>query len=553
MPQYPLNIIVEKLKTNDPSFTALKLSEIMVPDTEQDIKMSFETPNFSDDVLKKLANAIKLNNTIRTFAVDLSYLDDGNFYIVMLNAKEGLKALTDALKNHSTLQHLDLSSYVSKTIPELLGILTGTADIQTFSLIVDHTDDALLKRIGDCLAKNDSITKITIKECNDVHTDGLPDSTESIFQTDSLQAFARGFSNKPLQVISITNLMLGYFGVNEILKGLSKTANLTSLTFNRCNIHKYIMGNILQNHLSLTNLDFSRNPISVGALETLIDQLPFLNQLKILNLRRSNINSETFSYLAAIWSDHRLKIQKFHAGNAKNPWINSDGLIKIIEKNEYLKQLIIDDHQIKIEHIKDLKDVLSLSKRCQLQEFRFGIKDSWSNEFETLLIDIVKSNKHIMNLRPISTQTLSKDLEKACKDNVRNAQQSFIRKAIELSNVYCGIPEDNNQVHISRLGVDIFLKILLHLGKDTFGMSDEDILVCSKLIFDNFSLRRKLIEAKQYVPINKENSKKWGSYICQWWSPCTRDDNAITIFQQCKKNKITADNHTPTTKKFSIM
>ena len=114
------------------------------------------------------------------------------------------------------------------------------------------------------------------------------------------------------------------------------------------------------------------------------------------------------------------------------------------------------------------------------------------------------------------------------------SQQIFINAVIELSNIYYASIKDIEKPHLSMLPVEVLLLIMFECGKGTLGMSNSDILQCSELILENFSVRRDLIQKGEYNPkleLDKHTKiSKTSKEIWKWWSQSTRDEENKKIF-----------------------
>lgn len=66
-------------------------------------------------------------------------------------------------------------------------------------------------------------------------------------------------------------------------------------------------------------------------------------------------------------------------------------------------------------------------------------------------------------------------------------------------------------------------------------MNDADILQCSELILQSFSIRRDLIQEGKYTPsfeLDKHADSKPGEGIWKWWSQSTPDDEKKSSVDQ---------------------
>jgi len=534
-----LQEIIQQLVSNDVEVKQLNLTNILgnsriQTDHEEDNWYNmqshddYEISIYNDEVLIQLANAIRQNTTIEEFSI--SGVDSS---CALEWTGVGARAIGDALKDHPTLKHVNLTldpfRLNTNKIIGFLYCLTGSAKIKILDVDLYCARTDLINELGEILKNNKTLESIAFR-------------VRDTYQESALINFATGLAqDKTIKRLSIHNFRLNDIGICHLAQALNNSPKLELLDLQQCGLTQNgitFLSPILTNSSSLTQLTLNSNPLGLEGIQQLAVQLASFKNLQNLSLRNTQMNHESLSCLVTELINNPGVISSLDCSGFLFDVASTQSIKKLIEENSTLRSIHLDSSNLNDQHLLELKDLLSNPKKCQLEHFGFSGIQLLSKESYKSLVNILKKNGNLLTL---DSPNCSPELKHAMNVNqinkkirYRNSQNEFINGSIELANCFFGKkPGSLKNTHISELSGDSILMIMLYLGRGTLGMKEDNILQCSTLILNNFATRRQLITAGLYQPdeVTENNFyQRPVQGIVKWWSQSTRNQYPIKVF-----------------------
>lgn len=507
---FTLDDIIEKLESTESNVQFLDFSQILInPQQIVDEELGdYQVSHIRDVDLLRLAQALQKNTSLITVEIC------GSDSTRSLEWTElGARAIGAALKDHPTLKSLriDLNTYqiTENEIIGFLDILTGTAHIETFSVEVYCSNDAFILALGDALHQNISLKRIRIQG---------QVSSNQVLSSQAIQRLTAGIGfEKQLTALHLAYLNLGDTGALALTQHCSQLTTLTQISLDQLRISAVGIGALmplLTTNKDLTELDLSNNPLQLTGIQQLMNALALMPFLKKLTLEDTHLNTDAIDYLVSQWRNSRLAISDLSLNSNRTTNIRS--IYQLIEGNTYLKKLDLCFWDINDKEMGLLLPLLADTDRCHLEKFSFSGNQKLSGATYNAILETLNKNCFI-TLAPPRHHVATREANERNRDNICTLhQQRCLNQMVDLAQGYAS-SFTSDKVHFSKLPLDtLFLIMTMLYGKEVQGM---DVLLCSRLIFNNFITRRHLINENQYAPANSGTAaygKK--SDLEQWWS-----------------------------------
>lgn len=507
-----LETAIERLNSNNPMWKRFDLDKIIInPIPDPDVG---RVSHIKDEDLTRLSEAIKKNTTLETLTISGSGSDSTRS---LEWTAEGAKAFGKAIKDHPKLSTIiiDLPTYQIKP-DQIIGFLyslTGSAKIESLTIkVYCESSPDFLNELGRLLQTRTGIKKIIIEGniFNEIEV-----------QEHTLDDFAKGLGNQAnLNTLCLEYLNLQNEGVAQIAQSLSKTTLLKKLTLLLCQIRGAGVSSVCQliaHNPLLEVLRLDSNPLGTEGIAELAKKLPLLNNLNFLSLNEADIATPALELILQCFLKNKLSISSLSLSSNKSINVSMDIISNLIEHNPKLKKLHLDYCGLKDYHIKKIEKLLMDPNRCKLELFSFQGNQQLNPITYSNLLDILRRNENLTDLYPprVSDQH-SAALEFNRKRKIQRKQQAFIETAITLSDVYNSKSASKEmKTNITAIPHDAIVNILSFLGANTPGMSDKAMLLCSRLILNNFCRRLDLIKKQEYKSSSDGAQKK---NIRSWWS-----------------------------------
>ncbi|STX27861.1 Ran GTPase-activating protein (RanGAP) involved in mRNA processing and transport [Legionella beliardensis] len=526
--------VMERL-ANDNNFTKLALTSITVnpePDPHNTGRFIY---HYYDNDLLLLAKALERNNSLKEFAV----IDRGNSAQLAWTAV-GAVAIGKALKNIPSLETVTINLKSSSLNgPEVIGFLeclAGNSRIKNLNFYFYCDDIDSMNYLGSLLMSNKSLESIYLQGKGGSVTLVPPVLIDGLMEA------------KTLQSLSMQDIHLGDQGIQQ-LSSLLNQHSLKTLTLNQCGVTgeamKYLLPSLATHCDGIEVLDLSYNNLNHEGMQCLVNELPLLKNLKELLLRSTGFNPQALACLAIGLRKANCCIKELNLDNNHFEVTDMASIKTIIKNNTTLMFLSMNFCNLGDRHVVALNDLLSNPEQCYLHGFEFTGNLTLAPKTQQMILDSVRRN---LNLCYFSTPGESIPLLKEATEinrrkKIRQSQALFINACIELANIY--YRADSNELSVfsavNFFPMELILKIILEVGNDTFGMNETSLQECAKLIFENFNLRRHLINQGQYRPEMHADNPFYP--ISSWWKTATTiHGTSRTLFTSVKSIEHSKEN-----------
>lgn len=256
MSQAEWQILLNRLRDNDPTLTDLSLIREEIGDTEA----------------QALASALKGNDKLRSLNLRLNQISD-----------VGAKAISSALYDNQTLQLLELSyNQIGSAGAEALAvILKNNFTLASFNLASNKIGDKGTQAIAFALAANHTLKRLVLLS-NEIGNVGA-------------QALAFVLKNNPsLMEVELSFNKIGDEGIKALALALETNHLLISIGLSQNKIGDggaKALANALSNNRILSSLDLSDNEIDTDSAQALLGMLH---------------NNYTLTYLYLGWSNRKI-------------------------------------------------------------------------------------------------------------------------------------------------------------------------------------------------------------------------------------------------------
>jgi Ran GTPase-activating protein (RanGAP) involved in mRNA processing and transport len=485
-------VIIERLQSNDRKFKYLII----------DLNIVFGT--MDDGILMQIAEAIKVNTTLTTIRI----LGKNNFHIPLKCTAAGAGAIGCALKDHPQLKKIVLNVIGSDRIIGFLSALTGTAPITDLTINACYANDAFVSDLAKKLRQQHKLKKITIESIS---------NTENLLDLKTIKELSAGLISGSLETLELIDLNLGNNGVAYLAKYLAKSTTLTQLTLKGISLSaagvRRLSPALIANRY-LTELYLENNPLELEGIQELMKVLPSLNSLQHLSLLNTQLDDHTIAYLADQWRILKLPVPSLSIASNEFTDAATKDIYKLIDGNLYLKILSVNKCNISDDQLSALAPLLSNSDRCHIERFSFK-GNQLSNNSHKILSTILKNNKFIQFDWLPRVFLIHEQNKKNLKYITMRFEQECLDQAIEIANYHTSPSASAEQNKFLMLPTVVIQMIMSML----YASNITNSVLCSQLIYNNFSVRRALIIDGQYTPETKNPD------ITPWWNKSIKHNN----------------------------
>ncbi len=548
----PLEEIIRALTTNNPRMKELDFRSILMnPIDRYEFGSSHTISNIGDEELLLLAEAIEQNTTLQRFVIcDLVNERFNRWGERFSNTwtEIGSEAIGNALRNHTTLKSVSLTINIGRVNQAsrfgFLRCLTGSAKIETLELFISTTvnlstdpdvylqhSPEMLNKVGEFLLElqHPCLKRIFIQGTSFGHV-------ASVATPISFSTFARGLApHKDIETIHFQSLPLGDTGIEEVASHLLEPLHvceekealhlkLKTIKFANCGIQNAMDGvvSLAVNSPNLDEFELSGDVLQEEAAIKIINCLPILQKLTVLNLSRIQMSNETLSHLVTTYSQHNLNIIQLNiSGNPIDKIDPSTELVqKLIRGNKTLKVLDMSYSGFNHKRFEKLAPILMDPDQCQLEEFDFGGSGPFTLNTRKMVANILYKNEFLCNLGGYEQH--SPELRIAYKINRQKKYLRAWNNFIDMALLFFNARFSKNNGSSFKLPADAISLMLLFLAPRTPLTKENSSYLCINLIRQNLAMRAQLMENKKYNPredLKKDAEKNNRQIITStWWS-----------------------------------
>ncbi len=498
-----LALAIERLQSNDPKWDCLNFSKILInPRLVHLDDDEMVVSHITDDDLIELAAALTTNTTLSTFEFNGTDSTRSLEWTAL-----GASAIGQALKDHPNLSNLsiDLTTF-DITENEIIGFLealTGKAAIRNLRLSVYCISNEFILNLGDILLQNTKLNRIYIQ--GQSLQNNLP------LHSDSVKKLAEGLAfQKNLKSLTLYSLNLGDSGATHLVSPIAGM-NLSKLTLDKVGLSAEGIRELapaIELNRELTHLNFGNNRLGLPGLQALMLGLPSLIFLESLDLDDTKLDHEAIHYLAREWRRLKLSISNLSLASNKITEESIAAIHHLIDGNSSLRELRLDFCELSSEQLGVLAPLLSNAERCHLELFSFGGSSPFILKDYRKIAEILERNRLIQLYPPLHHENIRKGNHSNKENILMKHQQRCLNQIIQIANAYTALTDPSKPSLLSNLPFDTILAIIFMLYGDNIKGINIDF--SSRLILENFIMRRKLINENVYDHEEKEPEiKKW--------------------------------------------
>ncbi len=332
--------------------------------------------------------------------------------------------------------------------------------------------------------------------------------------SDSVKKLAEGLAfQKNLKSLELYSLNLGDSGATHLVSPLAGM-KLSQLTLSNLGLSAKGISELvpaIKLNRELIYLNFRNNHLGLAGLQALMLGLPSLVFLKHLVLDDTKLDDEAIHYLAREWRRLKLNISNLSLSYNQITDTSIVAIYHLIDGNSNLKELHLDFCKLSSKQLDILAPLLSNAERCHLEIFFCG--EDQDQQFTLKDYDkieaILKRNLFIQLYPPRYTVNIFEGNATNEKYILMKHQQRGLNQLIQIANAYTALTDSSKPSLLSNPPIDTMLVIIFMLYGDN--IKGINIAFGSRLILENFKMRRKLINENAYD--HKEKKPE----INKWW------------------------------------
>ena len=258
-----------------------------------------------------------------------------------------------AIFKQKNLKKLNWSSLEGVNIEEIVEVMNNNVIVKSLDISNNHFKNSAAERIAKVLSNNVTLEELDFSN-NDITTRGATFISDSIQNSKSLKCLKLSWRSRNKHYISTYNSRISF----------------SQLYMEDVDVQ--IVAKILCNNKTVTELDLSKNNISVNGAESISKCIESNKSLKEINISKSRV-SDTALRKMAVALQRNQTIQKFNVSHNK---ISDEGVLAISEclkNNTTLQELNMSHNKISNNGMININEALKINTTLRILDISHNV------------------------------------------------------------------------------------------------------------------------------------------------------------------------------------